>query len=44
MKGLLTLVVFDWMSAMFRVMKGVLEDPQLPAFITSIDIGTGVKK
>jgi hypothetical protein len=44
MKGLSTLVVFDWMSAMFRVMKGVLEDHQLPAFITSIDIGTGVKK
>lgn len=44
MKGLLTLVVFDWMSAMFRVTKGVLEDHQLPAFITYIDIGTGVKK
>ena len=44
MKGLLTLGVFDWMNVMFRVTKGVLEDHQLPAFITSIDIGTGVKK
>jgi hypothetical protein len=43
MKGLLTLVVLDWMNAMFRVAKGVLEDHQLPAFITYIDIGTGVK-